>query len=481
MSHEDSRHRHREGGRGRTGPVPPRSRSTSYYMTYEYRPRPRTYSNTMGHDDTMMDVAPQHQVVTTDANGDQRRQEAILLELQAKLNQDMAGIQNGMNYLMQQVHAIPAQIAAGMAKTGASGEPGWRSWLPLPSRGQAPPPPPHVNVTRLAELQGENKVLGDRNGALQHELDAAKRELGVAQRKAASMEGQLRENQEEVNKLRGKEAMFRTIILDQAGVQKISDDEVIQGFLKLRQDIQKLSHSSSYLVDSNPVFTTTQQDTMPASFYRESVWGTLSLGDRRLRMRANIFEELHFHILGYNCFGLDGFQADGAGLVGPVESGLQRFEHGLRELGVSESVLTDWRIATINCVELSGIEDMTSDRAATDIFSLLAPLLSKHVRPSEEEVLRSSILSLCKDAYKLRMMMRKSKDKYAVEKIGLNGLILLSALESKADSVAVEGGKNSEGSDEIAYTMFGALTKQPEGEGQPVKVLEKAQVVLKKR
>jgi hypothetical protein len=79
------------------------------------------------------------------------------------------------------------------------------------------------------------------------------------------------------------------------------------------------------------------------------------------------------------------------------------------------------------------------------------------------------------------MMMRKSKDKYVVEKIGVDAGVSLSALESKADPVAVESGKNSERSDEIAYTMFGALTKQPEGEGHPVKVLEKAQVVLRKR
>lgn len=79
------------------------------------------------------------------------------------------------------------------------------------------------------------------------------------------------------------------------------------------------------------------------------------------------------------------------------------------------------------------------------------------------------------------MMMRKSKDKYVVEKIGVDAGASLSALESKADPVGVEGGKNSERSDEIAYTMFGALTKQPEGEGHAVKVLEKAQVVLRKR
>lgn len=149
------------------------------------------------------------------------------------------------------------------------------------------------------------------------------------------MEAQLREHQEEVNKLRGKEAMFRTIILDQAGVQKISDDEILQGFLKLRQDVQKLSRSASYLVDTNPTISTAQEEATPSisSFYRAATWGQLGLVDRRLRVRAKIFDELHFHILGYNCFGLQGFQAEVGALTGPVEPGLRRFETILQDRG----------------------------------------------------------------------------------------------------------------------------------------------------
>ena len=82
-------------------------------------------------DAPMADIAPQREVAAADVSGDPRRQEAILLELQAKMNQDMAGIQNGLNCLMQQVEAIPAQVAAGMGKPGGSGEHGWRAWLPV--------------------------------------------------------------------------------------------------------------------------------------------------------------------------------------------------------------------------------------------------------------------------------------------------------------------------------------------------------------
>jgi hypothetical protein len=184
----------------------------------------------------------------------------------------------------------------------------------------------------VVELQGEKKVLSDQNSALQRELDAAKWELDVAQRKAAGMEGQLRENQKEVNKLRNKEAMFRNMILDQAGVLKISDDDIRDRHLKLRQDIQKLSRSPSYSVDSNPIMSippSPQQE----EFYRASVWGLLGVGDRRLRMRARIFTELHVYILGYNCFGLRGIERHGGALPGPLEPGLRRFEDFLGEQG----------------------------------------------------------------------------------------------------------------------------------------------------
>jgi hypothetical protein len=132
-------------------------------------------------------------------------------------------------------------------------------------------------------------------------------------------------------------------------------------------------------------------------------------------------------------------------------------------------------------VEVAGIEEMNSAVAAGDIFAILAPLLSKHTRPSEEDALRGNILELCKDAFKLRMLMRKSKNRYVVETMDPNGTVLLSACEDKAEPLAVEGGNNSEKSDEVAYMVFGALIKQPLAGDQTVKVLEKAQVVLKKK
>jgi hypothetical protein len=120
---------------------------------------------------------------------------------------------------------------------------------------------------------------------------------------------------------------------------------------------------------------------------------------------------------------------------------------------------------------------MNSTIAANAVFDILTPLLSKHTRPSGEDALRASILEPCKDAFRLRMLMRKSKNRYFVETIA--GGTPFSSCEAKADAVWVEGGNNSEKSDEVACVVYGALVKLPPVGDQPVKVLEKAQVVLK--
>ena len=155
--------------------------------------------------------------------------------------------------------------------------------------------------------------------------------------------------------------------------------------------------------------------------------------------------------------------------------------NGHGQIIVSNNLISDWRISTIKCAELSGIEERDSTSASNYIYAILAPLLSKQTRPSDEDALRAGILELCKDAFKLRMLMRKSKNRYLVQTIDPHMTVLHSACESTTCPVWVEGGNNSEKSDEIAYVVFGALVKQPQTADQPEKVLEKAQVVLKRK
>ncbi|KAH6614540.1 hypothetical protein B0J18DRAFT_439604 [Chaetomium sp. MPI-SDFR-AT-0129] len=473
MSRDESRHRLHERGRP---PVPPRP--TTLRAT-TVRVRRRRHSDTMDGYDQMIDLPSQG--APAEISSDYQGQESLLTEFQAKVIQDMAGIQYELNCLAQQVAAVPGQVLEGMVRVGAPEGSSRRSWFTgnhqQQYRQHRPVPPPDANAARLVELQDESKVLNNRNNELQRELDKARRELQTVRRRIAGIEGQLYESQEEVKKLCGKEAMFRTIILDQAGVQEISDNDILQGFLNMRQNVQKISRSSAYAVDTDPLLSATLEAAAPSvkKFYTSAAWRMLGVTDRRLRLRAKIFNELYAQILNSKCFGLLEVHTSDGDTKGPVEPGLRRFESMLKERGVSDRLISDWIISTIKCVEVAGIEEMNSAVAARDIFAILAPLLSTHTRPSEEDALRANILELCKDAFKLRMLMRKSKNRYVVKTMDPNEIVLLSACEDKAESVAVEGGNNSEKSDEV----FGALIKQPLAGDQVVKVLEKAQVVLK--
>jgi len=200
---------------------------------------------------------------------------------------------------------------------------------------------PVTSAARLEKPQGESNVLSSRNKELQRALDGARRELETVRRRMGGMEGQLRESQEEVNKLREKEAMFRTMILDQASVQAVSDDDILQGFMNLRQNVQKISHSTAYAIDTNPPLSAAQKEAMPHlnDFYSPASWGVLALSDRRLRLRAKIYDELHHRILSYSDFGLRGIHAwDGVNDDDPIEPGLRRFEYLLKERGGKDSI-----------------------------------------------------------------------------------------------------------------------------------------------
>lgn len=114
------------------------------------------------------------------------------------------------------------------------------------------------------------------------------------------------------------------------------------------------------------------------------------------------------------------------------------------------------------------------------MFDFFQPLLV-HRDGQRQQQLKDMITTLCSDAFSLRMMMRKSKGGYRCEIPGLDDTALVSQLRNLVDVHAVENGGPDDGSDEISYCLFGALTKHQEHIGENMIVLEKAQVVVKRR
>lgn len=152
---------------------------------------------------------------------------------------------------------------------------------------------------------------------------------------------------------------------------------------------------------------------------------------------------------------------------------------------MSASAIADWRIETLKCIDqLSCGQEPPVKSAADKILRYLEPIISPAITPEQDAALRNDVVQLCEDAYNVRMMMRWSKEDYSVWTPVLSETsndAWLPNVSDFADGFDVEGGKGNSGSDKIAYTLFGALTKHPEYRGEGLCILEKAHVVLEKK
>lgn len=147
-------------------------------------------------------------------------------------------------------------------------------------------------------------------------------------------------------------------------------------------------------------------------------------------------------------------------------------------------MISSWRILTIDCFEkLNSQVPPRATQVAGEMFEFFAPLLVKSMPGHHEDDLRAKLLELCTEAVDLRMIMRRATDRYTCEVPGLSGIsTLASQCEELAETVAVEGGRPNQASDDIAFTLFGGLVKKSaeHGDGE-TKILEKALVILKRQ
>ena len=121
-------------------------------------------------------------------------------------------------------------------------------------------------------------------------------------------------------------------------------------------------------------------------------------------------------------------------------------------------------------------------KIAESIFEFFEPLLAGSVTVCDEYELREEIMELCDEVVDFRTIIRRSKDQYVCEVPGRGGISnLVSECGLLVEAVAVESCKPNQASNEIAYTLFGGLVKKlDQGDGKSL-VLEKAEVILKRR
>lgn len=145
------------------------------------------------------------------------------------------------------------------------------------------------------------------------------------------------------------------------------------------------------------------------------------------------------------------------------------------------NTVSDWRSLTLRCIELAKFQGKDiGEKTAEELYAILQPLIVKRAGKSDVDNLRTSIRRLCQDANELRLLMRKSKDDYYCVDIP-TGKVLDGADHLACPFGATTGGKNDRSGHVgvmVAFTLFGALVKDPQPSAEKTRVLERAQVIM---
>ncbi|KAG6102862.1 hypothetical protein E4U30_000050 [Claviceps sp. LM220 group G6] len=321
-----------------------------------------------------------------------------------------------------------------------------------------------------------NKIMRLRTGS-KKKLEDKTLEVDTLEARLQSLETQMQQERARsrdrvagltmsMQQLEDEKAKLREVILGNSVKQKISDDDIKQRFASLRQQIQALANSPAY--DLQQLYAVR----CPAR-HLEVQWNLFSPADHVFYMRAVIYSIIHRNILSRDIFGLE------ESLLSrehhrdmKLDDALGDFEGLLRENGVKETFISDWRLSTLKCI--GTFRPASRDRSATssDIWNVLKDF-ARHGQDSSK--LLSEIRQLCNNALTLRLLTRQSDDRYQFELPEVGE-------EYDPDKGSVEaygvigGGKES---NIVAFPFCGALIKYTvNGDTEASFVLEPAHVVV---
>ncbi|KAG6317205.1 hypothetical protein E4U22_006428 [Claviceps purpurea] len=325
---------------------------------------------------------------------------------------------------------------------------------------------------------------------LRSELQSLKKQL---QQQNANSQGKIAELTKTIQRLGDDRRKLREVIPGNALRHKISDDEIRQRFVNIRQQIQAVVNSPAY--DTTREFRPDDA----VSGYQLPInqrYNSYCPVDRVLFLRCIVYRLLWGYILSRDAFGL-------AGSVPLPESNQDAPEALLnRFLGASEDLLrtikgavvlyllfsasshankplvadpfsSDWTLATFKCTEnFTAAIPRDKSTARDQIWRFLRPLIIYELDPVET---RKEINQLCDDAFALRLLTRVSGDRYSFDDPGMGAKYCPERGVVKACG-AVRG---SEVSNCEVFSICGALTKKTGNEESEVTyVLEPAHVML---
>ncbi|KAK4163310.1 hypothetical protein QBC43DRAFT_355054 [Cladorrhinum sp. PSN259] len=226
-----------------------------------------------------------------------------------------------------------------------------------------------------------------------------------------------------------------------------SESTVRSSFLAFRQTLLDFSTSSS--LQLGPL-TRGSKGLCPPE-----IWNSSKPQQRSHRVMAKIFEILWKDVLRPDLlsFGLDGVMlSHDDRTVSQPEKHFRTLEKKLLELGVSDSALVPWRRSIISTTTPLRNLDLSLEPTTSKIFSALSPVIQFVFARNAEQV-RKQILGICKDAMKLKLVLRTEEGGWKIEMPDGNGiggsgkrLVLFGKLTRQSDNktrggrVVVESG-----------------------------------------
>lgn len=143
--------------------------------------------------------------------------------------------------------------------------------------------------------------------------------------------------------MRQNESRLRAILLDKAGTQKVSDQDVISRFLNIRWRIETITHVPIYLMDRVAKLLRKANSKEQFAFFDGKFWSQLTQDERTKRVIAKIFDFVNLSILDFQVFGAEGMQVvddKGRGTGKYLPPGLRHVEQALEaSKGTSRTIL----------------------------------------------------------------------------------------------------------------------------------------------
>ncbi|KAF5584412.1 phage C domain protein [Fusarium subglutinans] len=275
----------------------------------------------------------------------------------------------------------------------------------------------------------------------------------------------------EIQQLRAKEQSLRDLVHESDTYPEVSEHEVISAFVGLRQKVQKLVSSRMYRMEGKPLCT--ESKTFIMSKDLSNTWNNATQANRKLMLRSFVYQRLADEILAYEFFGiLESNSEDdvASSKTDNIFTGLSHFERFL--------VKNEGR-SLCPCIEAMGLARGPFGKAlARQMYDDFAPFIVDEATREDKEKLLEGFMELCDKAYSLRLFMRKSKSNYQCHNISLGSPV--EGMDRWADVFGELEGTQS-GRNTVVLTLFGVLVSQAGNSRNDLRILEKAQIIVRRR